>query len=180
LRQLFLLTKFIAQCCWKIGATALFAGSLSAWAQPAQPINEIGRELDGVAKALIDSIEQPNKNISFDALKPTLVSALDNIPALLKRIEETRFLEARREETRARLLPKLSLSTGAGASDTKGGASGDAETHTLSISQLVFDFGTSIRSSAAQCKIRIAAGAPTHNNRSQTGDPEARPQHCVC
>ena len=142
--------------------------SLPVFAQPVQPINEIGRELDAVAKVLIDSIEQPAKNIPFDALKPTLVSALDNIPALLKRIEEARFLEARREETRARLLPKLSLSAGTGASDTRGGSSGDAETHTLSISQLVFDFGTSFRSLDATEKSALAAEARLRVARSES------------
>ena len=151
--------KFIIQYYSQICATALFMVSLSALGQPVQPINEIGRELDAVSKALIDSIEQPNTNIPFEALKPTLVSALDNIPALLKRIEEAKFLEARREETRARMLPKLSLSAGAGTSDTKGGTSGDAETHTLSISQLVFDFGTSFRSLDATEKSALAAEA---------------------
>ena len=160
--------KFIIQYYSQICATALFIVSLSVLAQPVQPINEIGRELDAVSKALIDSIEQPNTNIPFEALKPTLVSALDNIPALLKRIEEAKFLEARREETRARMLPKLSLSAGAGTSDTKGGTSGDAETHTLSISQLVFDFGTSFRSLDATEKSALAAEARLRGARSES------------
>lgn len=148
--------------CW------LFALAPPLGAQPVQLIDNVGRELDTAAKALIESIENPSKNVPFDIFKINLIAALDNIPALLKRVEEARFLEAKRDETRARLLPQVSLSTGAGRTNPESGATGGAETHTLSVSQLVFDFGTSLRSLDATKKTTQAAEARLRGARSES------------
>jgi len=137
-------------------------------AQIVAPISEIGRELDSAAKALIESIENPSQNVPFDSLKGSLVSALDNVPALLKRSEEARFFEARRTEARARLLPRVNISTGAGATSATSGASGGSETLTLNASQLVFDFGASARSLDATDKATQAADARLRVARSES------------
>lgn len=157
----FTLRHAFMSLCW------LIALAPPLGAQPVQLIDNVGRELDTAAKALIESIENPSKNVPFDIFKTNLIAALDNIPTLLKRVEEARFLEAKRDETRARLLPQVSLSTGAGQTNPESGATGGAETHTLSVSQLVFDFGTSLRSLDATKKATQAAEARLRGARSE-------------
>jgi len=139
-----------------------------ALSQPQEPLKSVGKELDSLASKLVESVESPQANAPFEGLRQILIRGLDSTPALLKRIEEKRFTDAKRDEARSRLLPRLSASANTGRSDIKNSAEGNANTESINVSQLVFDFGSSIRGLQATNRLAEAADARVRLSRSES------------
>ena len=142
--------------------------AVEAQAQPQEPLKSVGKELDLLASRLVESIESPQANAPFEGLRQILIKGLDSTPALLKRIEEKRFSDAKRDEAMSRLLPRLSFSANSGRSSIQSGAEGNTNTESINVSQLVFDFGSSIRSLQATNRQAEAAEARVRLSRSES------------
>ena len=96
--------------------------------------------------SLISLSENPAQAAPFRALQSQISASFNSVPAILKTIDSRRALEFQSEEAKAALLPKATLAVGGGNKDqslTNYQSDGNSNSVTASVSQLLYDFGTS-------------------------------------
>lgn len=110
--------------------------------------------------SLIRLSESPEQAASFKLLQSQISASFNSVPTILKTIDARRALEFQSEEAKAALLPRATLAVGGGNKDqnlTSYQSDGNSNSVTASVSQLLYDFGTSA-SGYQSSKDKLRAG----------------------
>jgi len=120
--------------------------------------------------SLIALSENPGQAAPFKVLQSQISATFNSVPAILKTIDARRALEFQSEEAKAALLPRATLAVGGGNKDqalTNYQSDGSSNSVTASVSQLLYDFGTSTSGyQSSKDKLR-AGGFGIANQRSE-------------
>lgn len=122
-------------------------------AQPTLQIDQVGKDLERFSRALIASIEDPLSNAEFPMLRSQVLNVLNSTPQVLKRLEDLEFQRAQRAESRAALLPRVQATVSGGQRDVGDNPSGSSDDQSVSVSQLLFDFKSSLNSLRASDRL---------------------------
>lgn len=110
--------------------------------------------------SLIRLSENPEQAAPFKLLQSQISASFNSVPTILKTIDTRRALEFQTDEAKAALLPRATLAVGGGNKDqnlTTYQSDGNSNSVTASVSQLLYDFGTSTSSyQSSKDKLRAA------------------------
>ena len=136
---------------WVMSLLLIFSTKIEAQEATNQSANPISilRPFDVLAKTpfdiatleLIRELETPSMREPFKELKLLINQSFNSVPQVLLLIENRKALEASKQEAFAGFLPRVSVSSGKGKTEYNSYPDADSWNSSLTVSQLVYDFG---------------------------------------
>ena len=115
-------------------------------AQTSLQVDAIGAELNALAGELIGKVSDRSARLDFEQLRLKVVSAYKVSPIHKASTDRSAVAGARVQESRARFLPQMSVSAYRGRDlvDTTT-SNPDNSTQTVTLTQFIYDFGSTLR-----------------------------------
>jgi len=108
----------------------------------AERVNPLRLQLDAYTNQLLGVVEDQQGLVPIQVLQIELGKIIRSVPAIEQLIAAEERLKAQLQNAESGYFPQVSVNVGKGYRDNKTGSDGDVESLTLSLQQLIYDFGS--------------------------------------